>query len=96
VGTNSIFSVSSWLGFNVTGNAVPDTANPAPVSVAPLIVTGRIPVEVNVTGCMADVFTTTSPNATLVALMLSAKIAAFSCRAKFLTTPPALAVIATA
>jgi hypothetical protein len=42
------------------------------------------------------VLTTTSPNATLVALMVSASMAAFSCRAKFLNTPPAPAVIVTA
>jgi hypothetical protein len=62
----------------VVGNAAPDTVKPAPVSLAPLIVTGTVPVEVKVTGCVAGVLTTTSPNATLVALMLSARIAAFS------------------
>ena len=38
----------------------------------------------------------TSPKATLVALMLNARIAAFNCRVKFFVTPPALAVIVTA
>jgi hypothetical protein len=61
-----------------------------------LIVTGTVPVEVKVTGCVAGVLTTTSPNATLVALMLSARSTAFSCRVKFLTTVPAVAVIVTA
>jgi hypothetical protein len=53
-------------------------------------------VEVRVTDCVAGVLTTTSPNPTLVALMLSARIAAFSCRVKLLNTLPALAVIVTA
>jgi hypothetical protein len=42
------------------------------------------------------VLTVTSPKATLVALMLNARIAAFNCRVKFFVTPPALAVIVTA
>jgi hypothetical protein len=42
------------------------------------------------------VLTATSPNATLVALMVSASMAAFSCRVKFFIALPALAVIVTA
>jgi hypothetical protein len=91
-----VYSVACWPGFNVVGNADPDNVKPAPFRVAPLIVTGTVPVEVKVTGCVADVLTATSPNATLVALMLSASIAAFNCRAKLLNTLPALAVIVTA
>ena len=80
----------------MAGNAAPETVKPAPISVAPLIVTATVPVEVKVTDCVAGELTATSPNATLVVLMLSASIAAFSCRVKLLTTPPALAVIVTA
>lgn len=96
VGSNSIFRITCWPGLNVDGSAAPGRVKPVPVIVSPLIVTGRMPIEVNITGCVADVFTTTSPKATLVALMLSARIAAFNWMAKFLTTPPALAVIVTA
>jgi hypothetical protein len=96
VGSNTKFSVTAWPGFNVAGNVGPDTVKPAPVTAAVLIVTGAVPVEVKVTGCVAGVLTTTSPNATLVALMLSARTAAFNCRVKLLTTLPALAVIVTA
>jgi hypothetical protein len=75
----------------------PEIAKPAPVTAAALMVTGTVPVEVKVTGCgVAVVFTTTLPNAKLVALMLSAGTAAFNCRAKVLDTLPALAVIVTA
>jgi hypothetical protein len=96
VGSKAIFSVASWLGLNVVGNPVPESVNPAPVSVAPLIVTGTVPVEVRVTACVEVVSTGTSPNATLVALMLNAMIAAFNCRVKFFITLPAVAVIVTA
>ena len=68
---------------------------PAPVSVAPFIETGTVPLDVSVTDCVAGVLTTTSPKATLVALMASARIPAFSCRVKFFDTLPALAVIVT-
>lgn len=47
--------------------------------------------EVRVTDCVAEVLVTTSPNATLVALILSASVAAFSCRLKFFVAPLALA-----
>lgn len=95
-GSNTIFRVVSSPGLNAAGNAAPGRVNPAPVIVAPLIVTGTVPVEVKVTDCVAGVLTTTSPNATLVALMLRARIAAFSCRVKVLSALPALAVIVTA
>ena len=92
-----MFSVAAWPGFKVAGNAAPDNVKPAPVTAAALMVTGTVPVEVKVTGCgVAVVFTTTLPNAKLVALMLSAGTAAFNCRAKVLDRPPALAVIVTA
>jgi len=52
-------------------------------------------VEVIVTDCVAGVFTNTSPNATLVALMLKASIAALSCSVKLVNILPALAVSVT-
>ncbi len=97
MGSNSTLSVACWPGFNVIGKVPPEIAKPAPVTAAALMVTGTVPVEVKVTGCgVAVVFTTTLPNAKLVALMLSAGTAAFNCRAKVLDTLPALAVIVTA
>ena len=97
MGSNSTLSVACWPGFNVIGKVAPEIAKPAPVTAAALMVTGTVPVEVKVTGCgVAVVFTTTLPNAKLVALMLSAGTAAFNCRAKVLDTLPALAVIVTA
>jgi hypothetical protein len=49
----------------------PDILKPVPVSVAALTVSGDVPVDVNVTDCVAGVFSTTSPKATLVALRVS-------------------------
>ena len=71
VGSNCTFSVTDWLGFKVTGNVAPDTVKPAPLSVAELMVTGAVPVEVNVTGCVDAVFTVTSPNVRLAALIVN-------------------------
>ena len=80
----------------MAGNAGPDNVKPAPVSVAPLIVTGAVPVEVKITDCVVVELTSTLPNATLVALMVRTGTAAFNCRAKVTDTLPALAVIVTA
>ena len=44
---------------------------PVPLSVAELMVTGAVPVELNVTGNVDDVFTVTLPNARLLGLTVS-------------------------
>ena len=44
---------------------------PVPLSVAELIVTGAVPVELNVTGSVEAVFTVTLPNARLAALTVN-------------------------
>jgi hypothetical protein len=49
VGLKVTFRVRAWPGFKVTGNVAPETANPAPVAVAELILSGAVPVEVKVT-----------------------------------------------
>ena len=43
----------------------PDIVKPVPLSVAELMVTGAVPVELNVTGSVDAVFTVTSPNVRL-------------------------------
>ena len=50
VGLNCTCSVTAWFGFNVTGKVAPDTLKPAPLTVAALIVTAAVPVDVSVTG----------------------------------------------
>jgi hypothetical protein len=70
-GSNCTFSVTDWLGFKVTGKVAPDTVNPAPLSAAELMVTGAVPVEISVKGCVDTVFTVTSPNVRLAALTVN-------------------------
>ena len=98
VGSNCTSRVTAKRGFNVTGKVAPDIVKPVPLNVAELIVTGAVPVEVNVTGSVDAVFTVTLPNAKLGALTVNVgtlAAVAFSCRAKVLETPPALAVSVT-
>ena len=96
VGSNCTSSVIARVGFKVTGKVAPDIVKPVPVNVAELMVTGAVPVEVSVTGSVDGVFTVTLPNARLAGLMVNVGTPAFSCRAKVLETPPALAVSVTA
>jgi hypothetical protein len=96
VGSNFTLSVTDWVGFRVTGTVAPDIVKPVPLNAAELMVTGAVPVEVNVTGSVDAVFTVTLPNARLAGLMVNVGTPAFSCRAKVLETPPALAVRVTA
>ena len=75
VGSNFTLSVADWVGFRVTGNVAPDIVNPVPVSDAELMVTGAVPVEVNVTGSVDAVFTVTLPNARLAGLIVNCGLA---------------------
>jgi len=75
VGSNCTFSVTDWVGFKVTGNVAPDIVKPVPVSAAELMVTGAAPVDVNVTGCVDDVFTVTLPNVKSAALSVNCGLA---------------------
>jgi hypothetical protein len=65
---------------------------PVPVRVAALTVTGEVPVEVNVTDCVAGVFRVTFPKDTLLLPRVSVDTDAFNCSAYVAETPPALAV----
>jgi len=96
VGSNCTCSVTDWVGFKVAGNVAPDIVKPVPVRVPELMVTGDVPVEVNVTGSVVGVFNATLPNARLVGLTVNVPTAAFNCKAKVLEMPPALAVSVTA
>ena len=70
---------------------------PAPLNIAELMVTGDVPVEVNVTGRVDAVFRVTLPNDRLVGLIVNVgPPAAFNCRANVVETLPALAVKVTA
>jgi hypothetical protein len=92
VGSNCRFSVTLFPGFNVIGNEAPGMLNPVPVNAAELIVTAAVPLEVNVTDCVAGVFRLTAPKATLLLLRLSVAVVAFNWSANVFATPPAVAV----
>jgi hypothetical protein len=65
-------SVVFCPGFKETGNVAGVMVNPAPVRVAPLIVTGAVPVELMVTVCATGVFTVMLPKAKPAGVTLSA------------------------
>ena len=66
----------------MAGKFPPATENPVPEIASELMVTGAVPLEVNVTDCVATVPTETLPNASEVVLALKAGVAALSCTAK--------------
>ena len=71
-GSKLTISVADCPRLRVSGKLAPDMLNPAPVTVAALMVSGAVPEEVNVTDSgVAGVFTVTLPKARLVVLMLS-------------------------
>ena len=71
---NSTLSVIAWPGVNVTGRVAADSVKPAPVTVAELIVSGAVPVDVNVTDWVESVLTATLPKFKLVVLMFSVDV----------------------
>jgi len=80
----------------VAGRLPPDTENPLPVIESELMVTAAVPLEVKVTDLVTAVPTETLPNDNDVALRLNTGTAAFSCIAKVLDAPFALAAIVAA
>src|ERR1700721_2056041 len=75
-GSNCALRVTDWAGFKVTGKVAPDMVNPVPLNAAELMVTGAVPVEVKVIGCVDGVFTVTLPNVRLAALIVNCGLAA--------------------
>ena len=63
VGSNVTCSIADCPGFSVTGKVAPLIVNPVPVSVAVLIVSGEVPVEVSVTDWLIGVLSVTFPKA---------------------------------
>jgi hypothetical protein len=88
VGSNCRLKTALWPGFRVIGKVAPVRENPVPLTLAPLTVTGRVPVELRVTDCVEGVFKLTLPKLMLVALMLSTGTAALSCRETVFVIPP--------
>ncbi len=71
VGSNCTPRLVICPGVNVDRRMGPASENPAPVTVAEMMVTDAVPVDVKVTVWVAIVFSATLPNPTLVALMPS-------------------------
>lgn len=69
VGANSTFSFNVWPGFSLAGNVAPDIVKPAPLAVAELIVTGSVPLEVNIAVWVAEEPISTLPKLRLIGLI---------------------------
>jgi hypothetical protein len=95
-GSNCKLSVAVWPGLNDIGNAPGVKEKPAPVTVAPLMVTVAAPVDMSVTVCVSVTLTRTFPKDTLAGLAPRFGSAAFNSRAKVSVMLPALAVSVTA
>jgi hypothetical protein len=94
-GSNCTVSVAVWLGFSVSGKLAPETEYSAPVTVAELIVTAAVPVELRITVWVDGVFTPTLPNARLFVLTPSVGLEDPNCSAKLVDWLPALAISVT-
>jgi hypothetical protein len=99
-GSKLIVSVAVCPGFSVTGNPTPESPNPAPATDTPLIVSAAVPEDVSVTVLVVAVFRAALPNASLVALIVSAGAVVppedgLSFTVNFSETLPDLAVIVT-
>jgi hypothetical protein len=83
------------LQFKVSGKVAPETVNPLPVTVAEFMITGAVPVEVNVTNCVVGEFVSTLPKLKLELLTLNVGTNAPSCRTNVWAASFALAVSVT-
>jgi hypothetical protein len=92
VGSKVNDTASVWPGLSVAGRVTGESEKPLPVTAMALTVTAAVPLEVNVTLCVVELFTTTAPKEMLVALRVSAGVAAFSCSASVCELLPLVAV----
>jgi len=92
VGSNVSARLNVCPGFRVAGRFTVDMEKPLPVTAMELTVTGAVPLDVRVTFCVLELFTTTPPNETLLAFTLSVAVAAFSCSETDFEVLPVVAV----
>jgi hypothetical protein len=98
VGSNCTFKLAELPGFRVIGNDAPETVKPVPATVALLMVSAVVPVELRISDFWAGAFTTTLPKSRLLALTFSEGFegeetgAGFSCTVNVCDAPFALAV----
>ncbi len=91
-GLNVKVTVTVCPGFSVAGRLTAEAEKPLPVTATEFTVTAAVPLEVRVTVCVVELFTTTPPNEMLVAFTPSAGVAAFSCSETTLEVLPVVAV----
>ena len=82
VGSNCTLRFAESPGFKVRGNVSPETANPAPLTVAAFTVTADVPVDERISVCVANVPTSTLPKFMLPALRVKMDDTAFNSSAK--------------
>lgn len=78
VGLKASVTLSAWPGFRVVGKLTAEVENPVPLTEIELTVTAAVPLEVKVTVCDVELFTTTPPNEIFVALAVRVGVAAFN------------------
>jgi hypothetical protein len=77
-GSNVSVTLIACPAFSVVGRLNDEAEKPLPVTATELTVTGPEPLEVSVTVCVVELFTTTEPNEMLVAFTVNAGAEAFN------------------
>jgi len=80
VGLNVRVRLIACPGLSFAGRLTDEEEKPAPETEIELMVTAAVPLDVRVTVCVVELFTTIAPNAIELALTLRAGVAAFSWR----------------
>jgi hypothetical protein len=80
VGSNCTCRVIAWVGLMVIGKLPLTIVKPAPEIAAEFIVTGEVPVEVRVKGCVVAVLTVSLPKLRLLALTVNCGFELFAPR----------------
>ena len=88
-------TLSAWPGLRVAGRLTGETEKLVPLTATEFTVTAAVPLEVSVTVCVVELFTVTPPNEILLALMVSAGVAAFNCRETVFDVLPVAALTVT-
>jgi hypothetical protein len=78
-GSNVRVTVIVCPGLSVAGRLTGEAEKPVPATAREFTVTAAVPLDVSVTVCVVALFTTTPPNAMLVAFSASAGVPALSC-----------------
>ncbi len=78
VGSKVRVTLSDCPGLSFAGSATAEAEKPDPATEIEFTVTAAVPLEVSVTVCVVEWFSTIAPKAMFVALALSAAVAAFN------------------